>query len=172
MAVIFGKNVQLKLLSEAKFSPGRLFNIYLPLTLIIFILNYFILIPLGELFFNDELLISLIQEYYKEYSLTSQTFTSQVLLFVSFVIITPICEEIYFRKYCYNYLRENFTLKLSILVTFLVFFLFHPLPSLVFSTLLFTAFVCIVYERTRDIKYPILIHALNNSLGLIVKTFS
>lgn len=171
VAIAFIKTEKLKVTSESKFLSKQLLRIYVPLTFAVFCLNYFLLIPLGETIFNDEFLKKLVEEYYRDYTLSSQVLTFQIFLFFSFAILTPICEEIYFRGFCYNYIRVKYKIVFSIAITFLIFFLFHPLPSLILSLLVFTIYICIVFEKTKEIRYPILIHILYNSIGFIIQIF-
>ena len=100
--------------------------------------------------------------------------TPRWLLLVTIAVIQPVCEEIFFRGYLFQGLRERFRGPLVVLVTALLFGLFHVLnPTLLTperflpSTLLglFLGWVC---YRSGSLLPGILLHMLHNGLMLFV----
>lgn len=94
-----------------------------------------------------------------------------------------LSEELFFRGYFYTKLRStNLGLVKSIFISSIFFGLFHiswyvsPSPPYFISNLnqmlfhigytsVFGIFMCIIYERTRSLITPIIIHGFANSLG-------
>jgi membrane protease YdiL (CAAX protease family) len=79
------------------------------------------------------------------------------------LIIAPVLEELFFRKFLLNKLLEKYSLVTSIIVSSLLFSLIHiETPKNLFPTLLFGILGGLIYIKTRRIAYPILFHFLYN----------
>ncbi|NVM54968.1 MAG: CPBP family intramembrane metalloprotease [Candidatus Helarchaeota archaeon] len=98
------------------------------------------------------------------------------------LLCVGISEELIFRGYFYTKLRSNLGYIKSILISSIIFGLFHmawyidpnspwfisdwsQMASHVGSTFIFGVCMCIIYERTQSLICPILIHGLFNSVG-------
>ncbi len=100
--------------------------------------------------------------------------TPRWLLLLTIAVIQPICEEVFFRGFLFQGLRDRFRGPLVVVVTALLFGLFHVLnPTLLTperflpSTLLglFLGWVC---YRSGSLLPGILLHMLHNGLMLFV----
>ena len=83
------------------------------------------------------------------------------------VIISPILEEIFFRKIMYSTLKFYFAPIISMLCSSLIFSLVHS--NLQSFSLLFILGVtlCLIFEKTNSIIYPIILHSLFNFIMII-----
>ena len=80
-----------------------------------------------------------------------------------FVFMAPILEEFVFRGVLTNKLTQYFNIKISILISLLLFTIGHNSILVVFWGL----FLNLVYVRSQSIFYPILFHFINNALVYI-----
>lgn len=91
---------------------------------------------------------------------------SYSLLFSS-IIMAPVFEEIFFRKFVYRVIKKKLGIFFGILISSLMFGLIHyNLYS--FGTLFLLSIICTIkYENTGQIYYPILIHSFFNTIMVI-----
>ena len=85
-------------------------------------------------------------------------------------IIGPIFEEIFFRKLLIDRTMK-YGAKASILLSALLFGLFHGNLNQFFYAFLIGGFFAYVYIRTGKIKYTILLHIIVNLMGSVVSLF-
>lgn len=85
-------------------------------------------------------------------------------------IIGPIFEEIFFRKLLIDRTMK-YGAKASILLSALLFGLFHGNLNQFFYAFLIGGFFAYVYIRTGNIKYTILLHIIVNLMGSVVSRF-
>jgi len=95
---------------------------------------------------------------------TASTF-SKICLAVRVSLITPIVEELIFRGVMLNRLSQRWGVKAGIVISSLLFALIHAEP---FGKVFFAIFMCLLYLSTRNILFPIMVHSLNNLIGVIV----
>ena len=98
------------------------------------------------------------------------------------LLCVGIAEELLFRGYFYTKLRSNLGYITSILISSVLFGLFHvawyidpnaplfisdwgAMASHVGSTFVFGVCMCIIFERTKSLIAPLIIHGLFNSVG-------
>lgn len=81
-----------------------------------------------------------------------------VLLAVGIGIIVPICEEVFFRGFLYPALRRVFSAWPCIVLTSVVFALFHADSRLWPTIFLLSLVVTIVFEYSGSLIAPILVH--------------
>jgi membrane protease YdiL (CAAX protease family) len=83
------------------------------------------------------------------------------------VIISPILEEIFFRKIMYSTLKFYFAPIISMLCSALMFSLVHS--NLQSFPILFILGVslCLIFEKTNSIIYPIILHSLFNLIMIM-----
>ena len=92
-----------------------------------------------------------------------------LLLGTIFIAILPaVCEEILFRGIILQGLRR-FGDVFAIIVSALFFMLMHTNPSQTLYPFLSGLVLGFVFIKTGDIKYSILIHFLNNFLGVVIE---
>ncbi|WCO03572.1 CPBP family intramembrane glutamic endopeptidase [Psychroserpens ponticola] len=91
---------------------------------------------------------------------------------IAVLFIAPIFEELFFRKYLFVELSKKYSSKISIIISSICFSLIH-LPSYrnLIPTFLFGVICCLIYSKTRNILYTILIHFLSNLTWLLTIKF-
>lgn len=90
------------------------------------------------------------------------------LLLIS--IIGPIFEEIIFRKFLIDR-TIKYGAKVSILISALIFGLFHGNLNQFFYAFLLGGFFAYIYIKTGKIKYTIILHIIVNLMGSVVSLF-
>lgn len=89
-----------------------------------------------------------------------------ICMFISSVLITPIIEELFFRKWMVTYLERKDIKPIHILlITSVLFFIVHTNAQYTyfrFDTLLSGAILYYIYTRYRNIKYCISVHMIWN----------
>jgi membrane protease YdiL (CAAX protease family) len=92
-----------------------------------------------------------------------------VVVAVLVCVIAPICEEFFFRGFCFTALRRAIKLWPAAIVTGLIFGGIHAsgTDSVFLVPLAFFGFaLCVLYWRTGSLLPCMALHALNNSLAL------
>ncbi|WP_407415928.1 CPBP family intramembrane glutamic endopeptidase [Methanobrevibacter sp.] len=85
-------------------------------------------------------------------------------------ILAPIFEEIFFRKLLIDR-TIKYGAKLSILLSALLFALFHGNLSQFFYAFLLGGFFAYIYIKTGNVIYSIICHAIVNLYGSVISTF-
>jgi membrane protease YdiL (CAAX protease family) len=84
------------------------------------------------------------------------------------LLIAPLAEEVIFRGILYTALKQRTGLVLAALISSVLFAAIHFYPA-GFLSLLFLSLAAVwLYERTRNLLAPILLHALFNTLNFVV----
>lgn len=86
-------------------------------------------------------------------------FTINFLYFISVVILAPIVEEFVFRGLLLRRLSEKWSTKSAVVVSSLIFAIFHGDPI---GAFLLALVMCYVYFLCGSLWLPIICHALNN----------
>lgn len=86
--------------------------------------------------------------------------------FISGVIIAPIIEEIIFRGIFFNLLAEKRSIRFAMWVSAIIFSLLHGIVFL--GVLVIGLVLAYVYHVSGDIRYPMLLHGLNNFLAFVI----
>jgi len=77
-------------------------------------------------------------------------------------ICSPLAEELLFRGIIYNRMKRVFPVVFSIIVSSLLFGVFHAnIVQGIYGTLM-GAFIAFMYEKYKDFKVPVLIHMVAN----------
>lgn len=86
------------------------------------------------------------------------------------VLVAPLAEEVVFRGLLFQGFLQRMSLPLAVILSSLLFALPHFPGGLLTLPLLFIfgAVLALLYWRTESIWPPILLHALNNALALVV----
>ena len=82
--------------------------------------------------------------------------------------ISSIIEELFFRGYCYTYLRKTFGIGYSLFINTIIFSAFHPVPVILPSIILFNIVCCLGLEYSKSLIIPICIHVIFNSTMLLI----
>ncbi|MFC1597256.1 lysostaphin resistance A-like protein [Planctomycetota bacterium] len=89
-------------------------------------------------------------------------------LLLTTLLLAPLCEELLFRPVIQNGLACHWHNRTSVVVTALLFALFHLAVMRFAETLVIGVFAGLVFLKTRTIWYPVLVHAICNGLGPFV----
>jgi membrane protease YdiL (CAAX protease family) len=93
------------------------------------------------------------------------------LLFVTLVVLAPVCEEIFFRGYLYPALRNRMDKQPAMLLNGMFFAAAH-FEIIGFLPRFFLGYgLCYIYERRNNLSGPIAGHALYNGLILLLEGF-
>jgi uncharacterized protein len=87
--------------------------------------------------------------------------------FFSIVIISPFIEEVFFRWYLIGRMWQNYSNLSCIFISSITFSLVHSgIQSMVFG-FVFGIFLSFIYLKTKNIKFTLFFHLINNLIYLI-----
>lgn len=89
-----------------------------------------------------------------------------VVLMLMAAVAAPIGEELFFRGFVYNAARRRLGVPGGVLLSALLFAAPHLGPLAVPGIVLIGVYLAAMYERTRSLWVPILMHAMNNGLAI------
>lgn len=102
--------------------------------------------------------------------------TSNLLLttlIICVIFLVPIVEELLFRGFLQNWLKGFMKTKYAVLLTSLIFALFHFAPAqgmgnieLILSLFVLSCFLGFIYERQKSLWAPISLHAIFNAISI------
>ena len=84
-------------------------------------------------------------------------------------LLAPVCEEFFFRGFCFTALRRSFGVAVAAIITGAVFGAIHASgtePEFLVPLGVLGALLCLLYWRTGSIIPCMVLHALNNSIAL------
>lgn len=129
--------------------------------------NYLPLITLG---ISMSVIFNMIIFIFKP--ITTYYQTPLLLLIISTGIIGPIFEEILYRYIFYNRLKRKYSIKKSILINSIIFAVSHLTIIKTIYAFLLGIVLNFYYEKTKNIKAPIIIHISGNIIALFLKKYS
>lgn len=141
---------------------------------LLFIVIPLIIISLGYEWFWDFMQLYLVPSYLESrwewmaenpFVNTEGGIISFLIVFVSAVIIAPIVEEVLFRGVIFDKISNRWNARWGMFVSSLIFGFFHMDPI---GAFFFGAVLCMVYLQTRSLLLPILCHAINNFIALLL----
>jgi uncharacterized protein len=84
-------------------------------------------------------------------------------------LLAPVAEELFFRGLIYRWFRSRFSFWPAVLVSTAIFALGHAdSAGVVASSFVLGLLLAAVYDRTRSLWLSIAVHAVNNSLAVIL----
>ena len=83
-------------------------------------------------------------------------------------IIGPIIEELLFRGIIYNKLKEFNTTKKAMIISTIIFSIFHGNMIDIIYTLFIGYILVYIYEKYKSIKYPIILHITANTTVILL----
>ncbi len=95
----------------------------------------------------------------------------QYLGFLSFVILGPLNEELFNRGVVFNYLKNHYSVLVSIIYSSVIFMFLHLHPGLYLSSFVLGVVLALVYARWKNIWYSIILHMLINLHPFIITYF-
>ncbi|MCL6512336.1 MAG: CPBP family intramembrane metalloprotease [Anaerolineae bacterium] len=81
-------------------------------------------------------------------------------------LAVPVAEEIFFRGVVYRWLRDRWGVAIGAIASGVVFGLVHFEPATIVPAIVLGIALALVYERSKSLWPPILIHVLNNALAV------
>lgn len=87
------------------------------------------------------------------------------------ITIPPIWEELFFRKFLYTKLKNKFNMKRAIFISSLLFGLMHFNIIIMIFAYGVGVISCKIYDKTGEIKYSILFHAISNLFNMIFHNY-
>ena len=97
---------------------------------------------------------------------TSGGWDIRLLIIIGAVIIAPIGEECCFRGFLYGILRHSSGRLAAALCSSLLFAAVHTSLTSMLPLFIFALAQCYLYEKTRSLRAPIIMHAIFNALEL------
>ncbi len=91
---------------------------------------------------------------------------------ICYGIISPLAEELVFRGIVYNELKRSYRLPLAMLISALLFGLYHMNPVQGGSGFIMGLLLAYLYEYFGSFLWPVLVHMLANSLAYILSNTS
>lgn len=81
------------------------------------------------------------------------------------IVVAPIFEEIFFRGFLFKGFRQKYGWKIALIVSSLIFSLFHGQVATLIPTFLLGSLFAYIYQRTESIFPSIIMHFMVNSVG-------
>ena len=111
--------------------------------------------------------------------LSASSLTTVILSVAMILLIAPLVEEFLFRGCMQNWLRRHIGTPLAVILTSLVFAFMHYSPSqgasnfpLIISLFSFSLYLGFLYEKTRSLLAPMILHMTFNGISVIRILFS
>lgn len=96
-----------------------------------------------------------------------------VVIFLLTVIIAPVVEELFFRSFLYQAFRKRYGVLLGILISALLFGLFHfSFLEVLPVYIVIGIFLGYVFERFHSVYPSIMLHSLNNFVFFLLLVFT
>jgi len=143
-----------KILKLFVFSVAARVVLLIVVTAILFIASFF----LGN--FLETLIDKGIEYQWSGFEASGKV--ESILGFMSFVILGPIQEELFFRGVIFRYLSKHYSSITSIVYASVFFGLAHFHPGLYFSSFVIGLLLTYVYLRWNNLWYCIILHILFN----------
>lgn len=109
----------------------------------------------------------LTESFEASYALTSAG--NPIVNFIAVAILAPIVEEVFFRGLIYTRMRKGMSAKAAIILSSLVFGLAHGEIIWILSAFSMGVVLAWVFEKTGSLLPCIIIHAVNNTLSIILE---
>jgi len=106
--------------------------------------------------------------------LSASSFFTVMISILMIILAAPCIEEFIFRGSLQNWLRRHLGSKAAIVITSIVFAMMHYAPSqsksnfpLIVSLFTFSLYLGFLYEKTRSLLAPIVLHMTFNTISVI-----
>ena len=130
-------------------------------------LSYFAIMMAVSLFFTLLFPEMMSGEQYLGVPRTGNSWWQMALIFVSFVILPPVAEEIAFRGAMFGGLRKRLPFWVSTIIVSVLFALVHSPINVMVDVFILSIFLCSAREKTGAIWAPMTIHLLKNLVGFL-----
>lgn len=88
------------------------------------------------------------------------------------ILIAPFIEELFFRGFIYPALKKRLGVFGGIFLSALIFGLFHVEPWKIFPIFMIGAVLAYLYETSKSLGPPIILHAFNNLFSFLLLYFT
>jgi len=140
------------------------------------ILTFILIISIGLELINQFLYdTNKMVEFYKTGISDIQNFhykqnsTDLVYQFLAILIVSPILEELFFRKFLLSKLLIKYNISISVIISSLCFSIIHiETPNNLIPSLIFGILSSMIFLRTGKIIYSIVFHVLRNSIYFVI----
>lgn len=87
-----------------------------------------------------------------------------ILTLISSLLVSPFCEEFFFRGVFYNILKQKINARYALIFSSIIFAIYHLDFNYlhIIGRFVFGLFFCFIYEKTRSITYSVIAHSLVN----------
>jgi hypothetical protein len=92
----------------------------------------------------------------------------KALAFFVVAVVAPIGEEIFFRGFAYQGIKNRWGAMWGAALSSLAFALMHGSVPLMLTYFFLGLILTLIFQRTRTLAAPILAHSLNNFIGLCI----
>jgi len=149
-------------------------NFFSPINFIKNYKNILIVIPTSIFVICITILINMlilsIEQNFNEYGKIAQNGFSFFNIII-ILILAPVFEELLIRGYILHRILYIMSPIKGIIIVSAIFSLLHGLPTIP-GAFIFSIIVIIVFMKTKSILYPILIHFINNLMGVFLSYLS
>lgn len=118
----------------------------------------------------DRILMLVNKQELPNYNYSFQGFTAkQIYSTITALIVAPILEELFFRKFLITELLKKYSLPITLVVSSFLFSIIHyETPVNLLPAFLFALLSGILYFKTKQITYSVLLHFFANTASLIL----
>lgn len=106
--------------------------------------------------------------------LSASSATTVIISIAMIILAAPLIEEFLFRGCIQNWIRKYLGARLAIVLTSIIFSMMHYAPSqaksnfpLIVSLFLFSLYLGFLYEKTKSLVAPIVLHMTFNTISVI-----
>ena len=96
------------------------------------------------------------------------TLSSQIIVIVLGALVIPVGEELFFRGFLFRWMRNRLSFRTAVLMSALVFSVFHLIPIQAIMVFPLGVLNAWMYERSRSLWPPIVLHITNNLFALVI----
>lgn len=106
--------------------------------------------------------------YHDYYSYDVESVTAHLVRFFSLILIAPFVEELFFRGFLYNLIKKQYGITIGIIVSTAIFAFVHYNIYYRFIPMLLACIAMpYLYEKSKSLIPPIILHAIHNLLTII-----
>lgn len=133
-----------------------------------------VLFVIGLIIFFGEKIINIFDQglSYQWEGFDNATPTHYLFSILSYSVLGPIHEELFFRGIVYRFLKKTYSVRVSIVYSSALFALMHLHPGLYPSSIILGLILAYTYERWPNLTYPIILHMLINLHPFIISALS
>ena len=148
--------------------PNKSTTKYVIICIVFGLVSFFLL---SGLISHFEWFIKLLGYSDKSEPLVLNNIKDLLICYVSLAILPAVCEELLFRGVIINCLKHKGKV-FAVVLSSIMFAVFHFSPVQLIYPICWGLILGIVYLRTQNILFPILMHFINNAFSLTIQYFT